>query len=134
MWFENETIKEINVNEDKTEIIIKTDVTTYVFSGKSPYKNTSYLETEIKEIKKLVNKKILNFNSDYVEEGNENIYFYDFNTFENHVQLRFCGEDDTYYGASVDIERMLDKKQLYEEIKKHEESIEKIKKEIKERF
>ena len=133
-YFTGEIIKSIELNDDKTSITITTNITTYILDGDGGYRNRSYLETDTSEIDKLIGETIIDWDETYVEQGCDNIYFYDFNTINHHVQIRFCGEDDTYYGAEVEIDRLPSEKDLYDKIVKFEDEIEKVNQEIGKRF
>jgi hypothetical protein len=134
VYFTDEIIKSITLNESQSALTIVTNVTTYTLNGNSGYRNRCYLETDMNEINKLIGETIVDWDETYVEQGCDNIYFYDFNTINHHVQIRFCGEDDTYYGARVEIYRLPSEKDLYDKIVKFEDEIEKVKQEINERF
>jgi len=102
-YFTGEIIKSIELNESQSALTIVTNITTYTLNGNGGYCNRSYLETDMCEINKLIGETIVDWDETYVEQGCENIYFYDFNTINHNVQIRFCGEGDTYYGARVEI-------------------------------
>ena len=133
-YFIGETIKLIEVNESQSALTIVTNITTYILDGDGGYRNRSYLETDMSEINKLIGETIIDWDCSQAWQGADNIYFYDFNTLNHHIQIRFCGEDDCYYGAHVEFSMLPSEKDLYDKIVKFENEIEKIKKEISERF
>ena len=133
-YFIGEIIKSIELNEKQSILTIVTNITTYILDGEGGFRNNSYLETDMNEINKLIGETIISFDWDYVEIGNDNLYFYDFNTINHHVQIMFCGDYDTYYGAEANIVRLPSKNDLYEKIRKLKGDIEKVREEIKVRF
>jgi len=133
-YFIGEIIKAIELNDDKTSITITTNITTYILDGADWGRNPCFIETDISEINKLIGESIISFDENYTEKGDDNIYFYDFNTINHHVQIRFCGEDDCHYGAHVEFSMLPSEKDLYDKIVKFEDEIEKVKREIGERF
>lgn len=106
---EGEIISKIYVDEDDILTITTKSGTDVTLDGSgSSMKIKCFLETSEDELLNLIGEKIIKATEKAVDyNGGDLFFFYDIETFNHTVQLRFVGEDDTYYASHVDIYRTL---------------------------
>ena len=130
---EGEIISNIYIDEEDIVIFTTKSGLRVTFDGSGGYsKIKCHLEIDESDLLNLIGEKVIKANEKEVEYNNGDIFFfYDIETFNNTVQLRFVGEDDSYYASQVYIYRTLTNEE--KEVKRKEalDMINKIKKDIR---
>ena len=97
---------EINEKGDILEIITKSGMRFKLDGSGGFAKIEAYLENDLDELNLVVGKTIISaeeIGEDYVDGALA--FFYNINTIDGFVQIRFIGEDDAYYASEVEISR-----------------------------
>lgn len=129
---EGETISKVYVDEEDILTITTKSGLQVTFDGSGGHmKIKCYLETDETDLLNLIGEKVIKTAEKEVEyNSGDMFFFYDIETFNHTVQLRFVGEDDTYYASQVYIYRTLTDEEKELKRKDALNMIEKIKKDM----
>jgi hypothetical protein len=117
--------------EDILTIITKSGLQVTFDGSGGHMKIKCFLETDETELLNLIGEEVIKATEKEVEyNSGDMFFFYDIETFNHTVQLRFVGEDDTYYASEVYIYRTLTDEEKELKRKDALNMIEKIKKDM----
>ena len=130
------TIISYNLNNNHTILTLYTkEKITFKLIGNSAGHMNSFLEYYPEELDRLLNQKVIDvkecgYDGEYID--GELHFFYEINTFDSDISIRFVGEDDYYYASEIKIERDLFKDEIIDVLEEKGKLIKMVNDEIEE--
>jgi len=121
---------EINPNETVLDITTKEGVKFRLDGGERYARIGAYLENKLEELNSIIGKKIISeeVGEDYLD--GQLLFFYNINTLNKSIQIRFIGEDEVFCAPEVGVFKIKTRNEVLNHIEKGNKLIEEIKKDI----